>query len=271
VHTVQQGGRDVPLRGRVAVGGSAAAEVEADALARSTLAGGAGRLGVAVASAPAIQRDLKGGYPLREGTFFIDMKDESHPGGKSGMSGTITFWPNLTAHESSNIRLVQILKDVDLSTGTDYVWTGTDAPRNATETTADPGSMVTGGFGVDHDPSGVSPRTARADPRVSPYYRDYWPNVADSHDGWKLGNNRQSASLWDYPGSHGNRKFQFETTARDAHGGHVYGTVKWTFTITGGALSNEKVTYHDSASSNYYAALRAFNTYYRNPGSSAAP
>lgn len=272
VHAAQQGVGPVSLGGQLTVGAPGApAEREAHAIAAAPGSAGPAKIS---SVAPQIQRDIKGGYPLNEGTFRMDLTTQSNPGAKSGLSGTISFTPNETASESNNIKMLQIVRLEDLSTGTEYNWTGAEAPRNLMQTTANAARGTQGGFFVDHSAAAATPRTARADARVSPYYRSYWPNATESHDGWKLGTNRRSASLWDYPGWSQNCRFSFETVAKDAQHGHVYGAARWGFTISNGAtgtVDTEWVTYHNGASSTYFDAVRAFNDYYHNPGSASAP
>jgi hypothetical protein len=280
---VQQGGRPAALEGSLLVSDPGdAAEVEADRIAHAVTAteGAKGVRPLAVSSVGVqIHRDLKGAYDLAEGRFRIDMSTVSAPGGDNGMSGTLSFLPNATAPDAGSIRMVQLGRVEDLAAGGEWTWHGANAPLNSMQTTADPGSMVDPGFHVDHFASMATPRTARRDARVSPFYRDYAPNAASSHDGWKSGTNVRTASLWDFPSFSRNVRYSLETFAVAARGdnnlaGHVYGGAKWGFTISNaaaGTVDHERVSFHDRPSSNYYAALGAFNEYYRNPGSSTAP
>jgi hypothetical protein len=286
VHTIQQGGRSVKPSGNLAVSHPAdATEAEAARIAASATTPAARRTpspslalrdrfraNAVSHTAPLIQRDLKGKYPTRGGDFTLDLKTESHPGAKNGMSGTIKFKASEKAPDSSRIRLLQVVRDQDLTTGKDYVWSGAEADRNKMMTTAAPG--VQPGFFVDHSAAAAGPRTKKSDLAVSPYYRDYWPNPSSSQDGSKKGKNIKEASLWDYPGSGGNRRFSFETVAKAADTGHVYGTVMWGFTISDaskGKVEKERAVGRNVTLLTTDKAIEKFDEFYRNPGASTAP
>jgi hypothetical protein len=190
------------------------------------------------------------------------------------MSGTIKFTPDQTGGDSTKIRLYQALRDFDLGTGADYVWTGGDAGRNSFRTTADAKRGIEAGWGIDINPAAASTRTKKSDPRVSPYYRDYWPNATESQDGSKKGAAVTPASLWDYPGSGGNRRFSFETVAKAVDTGEVYGTVLWGFTISDaskGTIDHEYAAGRNVTLAETDAALKQFDRHYRNPGAATAP
>jgi hypothetical protein len=242
--------------------------------ARGERATGRRRPVLGKASAPTLQRDLKGPYDVTEGKFTLNLTTESHAGAKSGMSGTIAFKPKATAPDSTRIRLFQALRFEDLTTGKDYVWTGSYAGRTNTETVADPSRGIAGGWGIDHDPTTATVRTKLADPAVGIYYRDWWPNSSSSQDGAKQGATISDASLWDYPGHSANMRFSFETVAQAADTGHVYGTIAWGFTISDaakGKIEHEYASGRDVTLATTDAALRRYNEYYRNPGATTAP
>lgn len=286
VHALQQGAAPA-LGDTVRVGGAhEPAEAQAHALAdaafgssrslalRDALRGGAGATSVVKLAAPAIQRDLKGKYPVSEGSFTLNLTTESHPGAKSGMSGTIAFHAADAAPDSPSIRILQVLRLEDLTTGHDYVWTGGDANRNKTMTAADPGRGISPGYHVDVNPAALTPRTAKADADVSPYYRDYWPNAASSQDGSKAGKTVADASLWDYPGWSQNCRFSFETAAKATDTGHIYGSVMWGFTISDaakGTVSGESAVGRNVTTRQYDEAVNKFNEFYKNKGASTAP
>jgi hypothetical protein len=278
VHTVQQGSRAVTLRDSLRVAGSnEPAEREAAAIA-SEMKSGALQLrddARVTQVEPALQRDLTGEHKVTEGTFKLNLKTESHAGAKNGMSGTIKFYASEAAPDSTKIRLYQAVRNQDLTTGKEYVWTGVDAPRTAMQTAADPMRPgIDPGWWIDINPALTAPRTKKADPAVSPYYRDYWPNAASSRDGSKAGKTVAEASLWDYPGSHGNRRFTFETVAKATDTGHVYGTVMWGFTISDaskGTVDHEHAVGRNVTTQTTDEALRRFDEYMRNPGASTAP
>jgi hypothetical protein len=283
IHTVQQGGRTVTPGAHLAVSHPGdAAEREAHSLA--DLIGHMPSPSLAARDqvlrrvqhnvAPHLQRDLKKEYKSTDGTFKTDLKTESHAGAKNGMSGTIKFTASDTAPDSKSIRLLQVVRDENLDTGTDYVWTGDEADRNKMMTSADSTTGVQAGFFVDHSAAAASPRTAKADAAVSPYYRDYWPNASRSQDGSKSGKTVTEASLWDYPGSSGKRRFTFETAAKATDTGYVYATLTWGFTISDpakGEVTSEHASANYAQSATFNAALTAFNEFYKNPGASTAP
>jgi hypothetical protein len=284
---VQQGGASVsPNPGLVLGHPSDAAEREAqslsDGLTRAPSASlalrdrlfGYARSGVQQEVAPQVQRDLIKKHPVHDGEFDVNLKTESHAGAKNGMSGTIQFTPGARSPDSKNIRLLQVVRDENLDTGKDYVWTGAEADRNKMMTTQSKSAGVTGGFFVDHSAAVASPRTAKADAAVSPYYRDYWPNASSSQDGSKQGKTVQAASLWDYPGSTQKRRFTFETAAKAVDTGYVYATLRWGFTISDpakGTVDNEHAKAYRGPSATFGAAVQAFNDFYKNPGTAGAP
>jgi hypothetical protein len=271
VHALQQGESEVTRFDGLPVSAPTdAAERQAHAAAHQTYLGSV----VWRLAAPRIQRDLTDKLPVAEGEFRMNMKTEGHPADKNGMSGTITFHPGATAPDATSIRLFQALNLMDL-TGAPQKWPGGEADREKFRTTADPSRNVAAGWGIDVKVSTATPRTAAADPDVSPYYRDYWPNTSSSQDGSKSGATVSDASLWDYPFLRGlDGKFAFETVAKDATGGHVYGSVAWGFTIadhTKGTVNGEYASARSVMTRNTEAALEKFNEYYRNKGASTAP
>lgn len=282
VHAVQQGGRAVTPHEHLALSQpSDPAEHEAHALAErmghlpspSLAARDQALPRVQHRVTPHVQRDLKSDYKSSDGTFKTNLTTESHPGAKCGMSGTIKFTAGDTAPDSASIRLLQVVRLEDLSTGKEYVWTGAEADRNKAQTTADSTTGVEGGFFVDHSAAAASPRTAKANPAVSPYYRDYWPNPSNSQDGSKAGKTVTEASLWDYPGWGGKCRFSFETAAKATSTGYVYATLTWGFTVSDpakGTVTGEHADAHYAQSSTFNAALKAFNEHYKNPGASTA-
>jgi hypothetical protein len=291
VHTLQQGGQPVAPRAGLRLSSpSDTAEQDAKRIAdsvfsheaiqhpsrslalRDAMRANGGPQSTARTVAPQLQRDLTGKHPVNGGEFDLNLVTESHPGAKNGMSGTIKFMASEKAPDSTNIRLLQIIRDEDLTTGKEYVWTGNDAGRNAVQTVASPG--VDPGFHVDADYSKVNPRTKKTDADVSPYYRTYWPNAAKSQDGSKKGKTIAEASLWDYPGSGGNRRFSFETIAKAADTNHVYGTVMWGFTISDaskGTVEKERAVGRNVTLLTSDKAIEKFNEAARNPGASTAP
>jgi hypothetical protein len=291
VHAVQQGVRPVALTGELALSRPGdSAEIEATRIAASIAQPGrppsrsaslairdrvfSGPAAVSQLAVPLIQRDLTGKHTVKDGDFDLNLKTESHAGGSNGMSGTIKFTAGAASPDSSSIKLLQVVRDEDLTTGNDYVWTGGEANRNSMMTTANKAAGVTGGFFVDHSAAAATPRTAKADAAVSPFYRTYWPNSGQSQDGSKKGKAVAEASLWDFPQSGGNRRFTFETAAKAADTGYIYASLHWGFTISDaakGTVEKEHASADRGPSATFGAAVAAFNKFYKNPGSSTAP
>jgi hypothetical protein len=221
-----------------------------------------------------LQRDLTKEETLKEGKFKPDLKTQSNAGAKSGMKGTVTFTPDAKAPDSTKIRLYQAVRLEDLTTGKDFVWTGANSGRTGAQTAADTTKGIEAGWWIDVDASKVKPRTAKADAEVSPYYRDYWANASSSQDGSKAGATIKHASLWDYPGWSKNCRYTFQTVAVATDTGHVYGALKWGFTISDapkGTVDKEHQSATDAPSATTVEALRRHHEYYKNPGSSTAP
>ena len=298
VHTVQQGGRTVaPGAGLTVSDPQDASEQEANRLAdeitsasppsrslalRDQMRASAFGAGIARSVAPQIQRDLTGKKATADGDFTLNLKTESHPGAKCGMSGTIKFKASDTAPDSDSIRLLQIARDKDLTTGKEYVWTGGEENRNKIMTTAT--KDVDPGFFVDVLHAGSppntkprTPRTSKNDPEVSPYYIEDYKGSANMQDGSKKGKTITEASLYDYPGSSGKREFSFETAAKATQGanaGYVYATLTWGFTLSDpakGKVEKEHADAHILQSATFNAAVKSFNEFYKNPGASTAP
>ena len=290
VHTVQQGGSPVAPHPQLAVSSPQdAAEQEAEQIAstldvsnttpisrslalRDSMRANSGRPGIARMVAPQLQRDLTGKKAVKDGEFDLDLKTESHAGAKSGMNGTIKFTASDKAPDSSNIRLLQVVRLEDLTTGKDYVWTGGEANRNKVMTASSKG--IEPGYHVDRIPSGLSPRTKVADAPVSPYYLDNFGVGGSNQDGSKKGKTVKEASLGDYPGWSSNCRFSFETAAKGADTGYIYATLTWGFTISDaskGTVDTEHADAHRSPSATFGAAVKSFNEFFKNPGSSTAP
>ena len=288
VHTVQQGGGSVAPHSGLAVSRTSdAAEAQAEHIAGALNAAPASasrslalrdRLratpyAIGRSVAPHVQRDLKDTYKVSQGGFKVDLKTESHKGAKNGMSGTIKFNANHKAPDSTSIRLLQVAKMVDLSTGKDHVWTGGEANRHKTMTKAEPG--VDAGWFVDQLYKGLKPRTKKTDALISPYYIDYGNSgPANNKDGSKKGKSVSEASLYDYPGAGIKSRFSFETIAKASDTGHVYGTVMWGFTISDpakGTVDHERAVGRDVTLLSSDRAIVNYDAFFRNPGSAKAP
>jgi hypothetical protein len=281
VHTLQQGRRDVaPHDGLPVSRPGDRAEIEASTIASLVARGHAHALarehrGLQSVT-PRIQRDLSGKYPVNEGDFTLKLKTESHPNAKSGLSGTIKFRPKETAPDSKNIRLMQVAKTTDAATGTDYVWTGDEANRNKTMTRDDKKRGLEGGHFIDRVYKNLHARAHKTDQRVSPYYIDDYKSehLPYNADGHKHGKDIGEASLGDYPGSDGNTAFSFETIAKAADTGHVYGTVMWGFVISDaahGKVDKERAVGRNVTLLNSDVALKNYDTFFKNQGTPRAP
>lgn len=291
VHTMQQGGQDVSPSASLNISSpNDSAEREAEQIAesfseqttspslgvRDQLRASMNTQKILRSVSPQIQRDLIDKKTVRDGTFDYNLKTESHAGAKNGMSGTIKFKASETAPDASRISLLQVIRNEDLDTGSEYVWPGAEAGRNDVQTTEDTARGIEPGFHVDRDPTGLSPRTKATDAEISPYYIANYGPSKNNKDGRKLGKTITEASLWDYPGSHGNRQFSFETAAKGTGSGrpYTYATLRWGFTISDaskGKVENEHASVHRSPSATFGAAVTEFNEFYKNPGASTAP
>jgi hypothetical protein len=286
VHTAQQGGVTAAPHASLRVSDpNDATETEAHKLAGLLEAPPAASRSLALRdrmrphsiarlAAPQVQRDLTGKHPVREGEFNLNLKTESHPGAKCGMSGTIKFKAAETAPDSTSIRLLQVARVEDLTTGKDYSWSGDEANRNKVMTTAAPG--VQPGFFVDVVHKNRNPRTAKGDAPVSPYYIDDYLSLGspNNKDGSKKGKTINEASLWDYPGWSSKSRFSFETVAKASDTNHVYGTVMWGFEISDpakGTVDKERAVGRNVTLLTTDKAIEKFNEFYKNPGASTAP
>jgi hypothetical protein len=221
-----------------------------------------------------LARDLTKKHYVWHGNFQMNMKTQSNPGANSGLMGAIEFRPDPITPDSNRIRLFQAVRLEDVTTGKEYVWTGGEAPRVNTQTAADAKKGIDPGWFIDHSAAAAAKRTKKADPKVSAFYRDYWPNAGQSHDGFKKGTATKTASLWDFPQWSQKCRFSFETVAVAVDNGMVYGTVQWGFTISDGAkgtITNEYSRGRGAPTATTWAALKAFDEYYANPGASTAP
>lgn len=217
---------------------------------------------------------IKEKQKLSAGEMEIDMTS-IEAASKSGEKGTVKFTPNAKAKDTTKLRMVQVARLVNDTSGSDFNWSGANARRNDVKTDekgkAGDADHVDKGWMVDHDPTKATPRTKDSDATVSPAYRDYWPNSSTSQDGHKNGADIQACSLWDFPGWNQNATFSFETAAQGADNGTIYGTVKWNFSIKDAKIVNEGHSFQDNPSATFNAAVDKFNDVYHNPGSPSAP
>lgn len=300
VHTIQQGSRGAAMQSKMRVSSPGdAAEAEADHIAKSIILDTGentfsqalalrdslrGSVGI-TAVAAGIQRDITGKKKQPYGEFEIDFKknDATAAGAQATEDGTIKFTPGATAPESSSIRFVQIVRTVDVSGVTDTaganvdwskVGAGTEAPRNQMVTKRDTAKNVAPGFYVDQLAAALSKRTKKSDSSVLPYYDAMLANPGNQI-GMRKGKTIVPAILDDHPGFTIPVKFNFVTSAKASDTGVWYGTVLWGFeTYLDKGVAKIKSEYHsfrEFRGETTDAALKKFDEYYRNPGSSTAP
>jgi hypothetical protein len=311
IHAAQQGFRQVMPHSGLRMGRrESAAEAEARSIAAQLSAPAASdspelrdRLRQAVPVQqriePHIQCDLglKDSFEAIDGTFNVNMEAQGNPGGFSGLDGTIKFKASDKAPDSPRIRLLQIARLEDLTTGKEFEWTGDEAnrmkvmtaegrdvsrgevhkegSRGTIKTPAE--RSVAPGYFVDVRYAGRKPRTAKSDAPVSPYYNDTSigePAKRARADGSKKGKDIKEASLRDFPGSRRNTRFSLETAAVAPASGYVYATLTWGFTIKdakNGFVDEEHAEVNDFPTATFNAALKKFNEFYKNPGTSKAP
>jgi hypothetical protein len=230
--------------------------------------------------APAIQRDIKGTKKWPQGEFKVDFtkNDAAAPGLAANEDGSITFTPSASAPESNDIHFIQVVRTFDTAAGGELSFAGTpEANRDKVRTASNPKKNIAPGFFVDEifaDPA-MSPRTKKADPAVSPFY-DAPPTPAGTVVGKKKGKVIVPAVLTDRPGTPATVKFNFVTAAKGRDTGIGYGTVLWgfeTFHDKAGVtrIKNESVSFRIPEGETFSEAVRIFNEFMHNPGSSTAP
>jgi outer membrane protein OmpA-like peptidoglycan-associated protein len=227
-----------------------------------------------------IQRDLAASLPTPNGVFEIDMQTREGlllpgppAGAQSGLSGTIKFDPATTAPYSNQIKLIQIIRDMDPRTGTP-VRIGTMPPggrQRALSTTANPLTGVEGDFHTDtlhHDPAtGITAQQGQLLPLDYPF------GPAGSPGGRQiLGFKRSSdpadikkAEMFDFPGTFSlanDRDFSFETVAKGEDTMTVFGALKWGFSIRSGRVSNETMSASGVTSPTFEQALELHRNFY---------
>ena len=310
VHAAQQGFRQVMPHAGLRMGRpESAAEAEARSIAAQVSAPAASdspELGERLRQAVPVQqriephiqcdRDFKGSYKAIDGTFIVNMETKDVPGGP-GLDGTIEFRASDRAPDSASIRLLQIARLEDHTTGKEFEWIGEEADRmkvmtaegrevsrgevrkegtrGTIKTPAE--RSVAPGYFVDVRYAGRKPRTAKSDAPVSPYYNDTFfgdPAKRASADGSKKGKDIKGASLRDFPRSPVNARFSAETAAVAPASGYVYATLTWGFTVKdaeSGVVDEEHAEVNNFPTATFNAALKKFNEFYRNPGTSKAP
>lgn len=226
--------------------------------------------------APSIQRDIIGTKALANGEMKIHFTkhEGAVPGDKANEDGKITFTPNAKAPESNSIRLLQIVRTTDKSSGTetDFTWAGGEAARMKIMTAADAKKAVAPGFYLDQIHASQKQRTKKADPTVLPYYTETSPGTT----GQRKGKTIVPATLEDTPGGPPPGRFVFATSAKASDTGVWYGTVLWGFELYLDAKGVQKIkgeyrSFREEHGATTDEALRQFNEHYKNPGASTAP
>jgi hypothetical protein len=237
------------------------------------------RLGGSQSAMMPIQRHIKGSQELKDGKMELDFTkvDGVAKGDSANEKGWVKFHPNEKAPDSKSIKLVQIVRNIDVTgistaKGGAYDWSGSaEANRNKVNTKGN-GKDVAPNFSVDHFASKSNVRTKKSDAEVSPFYMDHGPGT----EGSKQGKTIVPATLYDAPGWTSPLKWSFVTAAKDTNTGTYYGTALWGFEtyhddkgIT--KIKNEYKSFRERQGATMDAAVNEFNEFYKNPGSSNAP
>ncbi len=190
---------------------------------------------------------------------YGDMSVSMTPANAS-VSGTIQFTPTAECPKCNMIRLVQIVRVFE-KPGQDYVWPGAEANREQVKTAEDKKKGIKANYFVDHKAAGCTKGNA-----CSLYYRDHWPNAANSQEGSFDGTTAKAASLWDRPHGDANDVFEFETCARCADNGAYLGCIDWGFAVdAAGVTTLSPESEHLQPSATFDAAIATFNKFYANP------
>jgi outer membrane protein OmpA-like peptidoglycan-associated protein len=227
-------------------------------------------------SQPVVQRDLAMSLPVTYGGFDINMRTREDlllpgppPGASSGMSGTIAFEPSTTAPYSNQIKLIQIVRDIDTDTG-NPARIGTMPPARAPHlrTTENVATGVEGDFFIDvlhhNTATGVTAPPGSALPMDYPF----GPGGGSQILGYKRSSDPadiKRAEMFDFPGTSGvanNRDFSFETVARGEDTMTDYGSLNWGFGIRAGHIINEYVFANDAASPTFAEAVELHREFY---------
>lgn len=222
-------------------------------------------------SAPAIQRDTTGSFPVSNGGFEVELhkhEDALTGTGASGLDGYIRFVPGVGSPNSNDINMVQIfrLTDVpaagaaaaDISPGSMGV---PQSPRGAlgtpgVRTQEDTGQNIEGGFATDTDHQIGTTSTPAGTP-MSPNY-DYQPTPAGGTP--VVGTVVQPAQ---YGGATGGvpghtRGFKRSDDPADIRSTTLYDTPGSTGTTTDMDFSFESVARAEDTMFNYGAAAWGF-------------
>jgi hypothetical protein len=233
-----------------------------------------------VHTAPKIQRDIKDSHPFGGGELEINFTkfEGTVPGDSAGETGTIKFTPNKSAHPSKSLRFVQIVRNKERNKAgkaQSYKYLPGEKDLEASETKRNPAKNIAGGFFVDREPGFLKKRAKKADPNVAPYYDVTGPPIAGNVIG-KTGKVPTAAVLDDTPSTNVPLIYHFVTSVKGSDNNVWYGTVLWGFETYHDKAGITKVkgeykSFRSSPGSTMKEALKRFNKYYRNKGSSTAP
>jgi nucleoid-associated protein YgaU len=130
---------------------------------------------------------------------------------------------------------------------------------------------VRGGYMVDIKPQGVSPRSRREDPNISPDYPAKGVMTSmGSTIGWVNGfkradGSKHPAQMTDSPGGgFTSGRFEFESAAFAKDIGLSYGAVRWGFHYSIDGITNEDAKLVSKVSDTFNAANVSFNRVYKN-------
>lgn len=180
--------------------------------------------------------------------------------GEDILVANLKFDPNKKAPLCERISFIQTAQ-VETAPGKDYEWNEAEgqANRNFIRTKLAPG--IERGFFIDHNAI-----KCQLGSKCSPYYRDSWPNVDYSQDGYVRPGSMTHASLHDAPYGWTNfEQIRLEACAYCINPGSAIpmGCMKW-----GGywGMTGPKkilpISFHERPTQTFLTALKAFVNFY---------
>ncbi len=145
--------------------------------------------------------------------------------GNDVLQSFVSFSPDARVFpHCDSLKMIQIAQ-LKTNDGSKFVWSGAQTNRNQMMTVADSSRKIVGGYYVDHDAS----RCKKSSPSCSPYFRDSWPNVEGSQNGYVQGPSKsQSVSLLDYPTGWDNfEQIQLETCVACEDHEQLFDCIRW--------------------------------------------
>ncbi len=209
----------------------------------------------------------------------------------------VTYTPTAQAPDADPIRLVQIVRTENPSTGAVGSWAGSaEARRDKTQTAADANAGVQAGWFVDHTAEAWKPRSKTQDPAVPDAYVDASkaedPHAelgspmksyaelggGDNQNGRKAGADVTPAKLKDQPASTQQYDFRAEVVVKgkEAGGEQIYGRADWSFDTEPDGTGGQKLRTHQASfaaapSANFQPAIDKYDEVYRNAGAATSP